>query len=96
MLPVITKQRRERSERAIIDDFFGMNSFIESSLLDFNRGFLSEHNFPLVPCTSVIENKKNSQMRYAVSRSGKVSLKVEIKNDGLNVNVEKKVRKRRK
>lgn len=61
MALIIPKKRRGRTLPAIMDDFFSMNSFFESSLLDFNEGFLSEHNFPVTTNVNGMENGNENQ-----------------------------------
>ena len=90
---VISKNRKGRILPGIVDDFFSMSSFFESSLLDFNSGFLSEHNFPLVPDAAILKNETANQMQLAESESAH-DLNAEIKNDEL-IDVEEKVGKRK-
>lgn len=87
---VVSKKRNGRMLPTAVDEFFNLNPFFGSSLIDFNGGFFDEQDFPLVPQANVIENGKDYQIEVAVPGLERKDFKVEIKDDVLMVSAEKK------
>ncbi|MGL2964154.1 Hsp20/alpha crystallin family protein [Flavobacterium sp. RSB2_4_14] len=86
---VVSKKRNGRTLPTMTEDFFNMNPFFGSSLLDFNGGLFNEKEFALVPDANIIENEKEYKIELAVPGLERKDFKVEIEDDMLLVSAEK-------
>jgi len=87
---VVSKKRNGRTLPTLTDEFFNLNPFFGSSLLDFNGGLMSENDFSLIPDANIIENGKDYKIELAVPGLERKDFNVEIKDDMLIVSAEKK------
>lgn len=86
---VVSKKRNGRTLPTMTEDFFNLNPFFGSSLLDFNGGFFNEKEFTLVPDANIIENENEYKIELAVPGLERKDFNVEIEDNMLVVSAEK-------